>query len=91
MGLISEINRKKCKYGCIRMFNQDIEELFEIIPKGNKGNISKARLRTGKGEFKNLSVGSKGNLVQLVQERLKGLGIYEERLTVFMIFRQRRL
>lgn len=71
---------KNVSSGCIRMFNQDIEELFEIIPKGTKVYIEGPITGTGKGEFKNLSVGSKGNLVQLVQERLKGLGLYEGKI-----------
>ncbi|MBS4176757.1 L,D-transpeptidase family protein [Bacillus sp. FJAT-49731] len=62
--------------GCIRMRNQDVEQLFEIIPKGTMVHIDGPITGIGKGEYKNLSVGSKGNLVQLVQERLKGMGLY---------------
>lgn len=62
--------------GCIRMRNADVEQLFEIIPKGTLVHIVGPITGIGEGEFKNLSVGSKGNLVQLVQERLKGIGVY---------------
>nr|WP_280518522.1 L,D-transpeptidase family protein [Lederbergia wuyishanensis] len=63
--------------GCIRMRNEDVEQLYEIIPRGAKVHIDGPITGSGKGEYKNLSVGSKGNLVQLVQERLKGMGLYQ--------------
>lgn len=67
---------KNVSSGCIRMRNKDVEALFEIIQKGTIVHIDGPVTGTGKGEFKNLSFGSKGNLVQLVQERLKALGLY---------------
>ncbi len=63
--------------GCIRMQNKDVEELFEIIDIGTEVRIEGPITGVGEGEYKNLSVGSKGNLVQLVQGRLKGLGLYD--------------
>ncbi|MBS4194527.1 L,D-transpeptidase family protein [Lederbergia citri] len=63
--------------GCIRMRNQDVEQLYKLIPKGAKVHIDGPITGIGKGEYKNLSIGSKGNLVQLVQERLKGMGLYK--------------
>jgi hypothetical protein len=63
--------------GCIRMRNADVEQLFEMIPIGTSVQINGPITGTGKGEFKNLSKGSKGNLVQLVQNRLKAMGLYE--------------
>ena len=62
--------------GCIRMHNKDVEQLFEIIPKGTMVYIEGPITGSGEGEYKNLSVGSKGTLVQLVQQRLKGMGLY---------------
>ena len=62
--------------GCIRMRNEDVEALFELIPEGAIVHIEGPITGMGEGEFKNLSVGSKGNLVILVQERLKGMGLY---------------
>lgn len=67
---------KNISHGCIRMKNQDVEDLFDIIPVGTVVKIEGPITGTGKGAFKNLSVGSKGNLVQLVQERLKFEGFY---------------
>lgn len=63
--------------GCIRMHNKDVEQLYEMIPLGTIVKITGSITGTGKGEFKNLSVGSKGNLVQLVQSRLKSMGLYD--------------
>ena len=63
--------------GCIRMQNTDVEELFELIAEGVEVHIEGPIMGVGEGEYKNLSVGSKGNLVQLIQERLKGLGLYD--------------
>jgi hypothetical protein len=67
---------KNVSSGCIRMRNEDVEALFEIIPKGTIVHIDGPVTGMGKGELKNLSFGSKGNLVQLVQERLKAMGLY---------------
>jgi len=63
--------------GCIRMHNKDVEQLYEMVPLGTKVKIVGSITGTGEGEFKNLSVGSKGNLVQLVQSRLKSMGLYD--------------
>jgi hypothetical protein len=68
---------KNVSGGCIRMRNKDVESLFELIPTGTMVYIEGPITGKGKGEYKNLSLGSKGNLVQLVQHRLKNLGLYE--------------
>lgn len=68
---------KNVSSGCIRMRNKDVEALFEIIPEGTKVYIIGPITGKGRGAFKNLSVGSRGNLVQLVQQRLKLSGLYE--------------
>lgn len=68
---------KNVSGGCIRMQNKDVESLFELIPTGTMVYIEGPITGKGKGEFKNLSLGSKGNLVQLVQHRLKNLGLYD--------------
>ncbi len=67
---------KNVSSGCIRMRNEDVEALFEIIPIGTTVHIYGPVTGTGKGEFKNLALGSKGNLVQLVQNRLKAVGLF---------------
>lgn len=63
--------------GCIRMHNKDVEQLYEMISIDTPVLIDGPITGTGEGEFKNLSVGSKGNLVQLVQGRLKAMGLYD--------------
>lgn len=63
--------------GCIRMLNRDVEKLYEMIPVDTSVNIVGPIMGVGKGEHKSLSVGSKGNLVQLVQGRLKAMGLYK--------------
>lgn len=68
---------KNVSGGCIRMRNKDVESLFELIPTGTMVYIEGPITGKGKGEFKNLSLGSKGNLVQLVQHRLKTFGFYD--------------
>jgi L,D-transpeptidase catalytic domain/Putative peptidoglycan binding domain len=67
---------KNVSGGCIRMRNEDVESLFEMIPKGTIVYIEGPVTGKGKGEFKSLSLGSKGNLVQLIQQRLKAMGLY---------------
>jgi len=48
-----------------------------MVTEGTTVHIEGPITGIGKGELINLSVGSKGNLVQLVQERLKFDGIYK--------------
>jgi hypothetical protein len=71
----------KCvSHGCIRMRNKDVEALFEMIPEGTTVYIDGPLTGKGKGAFIHLSVGSKGNLVQLVQERLKFAKLYNGKI-----------
>jgi len=63
--------------GCIRMQNKDVEELFELVSVGTIVQIEGPITGTAEGEYQNLVVGSKGNLVQLVQSRLKAMEIYD--------------
>ena len=58
------------------MRNKDVEALYDLIPNGTIVYIDGPVTGMGKGEFKNLSLGSKGNLVQLVQNRLKAIGLF---------------
>ena len=67
---------KNVSSGCVRMRNEDVEDLFERVNEGITVTIEGPITGIGKGEFKNLSLGSKGNLVQLVQERLKHMNYY---------------
>src|SRR5690625_3113589 len=63
--------------GCIRMHNADVETLYEMVDVGTVVLIDGPLTGSGEGEFKSLSLGSRGNLVQLVQNRLKAIGIYD--------------
>jgi len=63
--------------GCIRMRNEDVEEFYELVSVGTKVRIKGPITGVGEGEYKNLAVGSKGNLVELVQGRLKAMGLYD--------------
>ncbi|AXI07691.1 L,D-transpeptidase family protein [Oceanobacillus sp. 143] len=67
---------KNVSSGCIRMRNEDVEELYTIINVGTMVYIDGPITGFGEWEFRNLAVGSKGNLVQLVQKRLKAAGFY---------------
>ncbi len=67
---------KNVSHGCIRMLNKDVESLFDMIPKGTLVYIEGPVTGKGKGEFKSLSLGSRGNLVQLVQQSLKAMELY---------------
>ncbi|TLS36161.1 L,D-transpeptidase family protein [Pseudalkalibacillus caeni] len=71
-----ELIGRNVSSGCVRMRNKDVEQLYEMVPVGTKVEIAGPILGEGKGELKSLSVGSKGNLVQLVQQRLKAAGYY---------------
>lgn len=62
--------------GCVRMFNEDVEKLYDMVPIGTIVHIRGPITGTGEGEFKNLSLGSKGTLVQIVQQRLKAGNYY---------------
>ncbi|HHY73656.1 MAG TPA: L,D-transpeptidase family protein [Bacillus bacterium] len=67
---------KNVSSGCIRMHNEDVEELFELVNEGITVQIDGPITGFGKGEYKNLSLGSKGNLVLLIQQRLKLMKYY---------------
>lgn len=67
---------KNVSGGCIRMHNKDVEEFFELVSVGTVVYIEGPITGIGKGELKSLSFGSKGTLVQIVQERLKLMGFY---------------
>ena len=62
--------------GCIRMYNKDVEKLYETVTVGTKVQIDGPIIGLGDGYYITLAVGSRGNLVQLVQNRLKAAGYY---------------
>lgn len=58
--------------GCIRMRNVDVEQLYDLVPKGTPVNILGDPLRY----IRTLRYGNIGADVQLVQQRLKELGYF---------------
>ncbi|MFA8439539.1 L,D-transpeptidase family protein [Pueribacillus sp. YX66] len=66
--------------GCVRMFNDDVEKLYDQVPIGTIVHIDGPITGVGKYEFKNLAEGSKGTLVQIVQQQLKAKGYYKGKI-----------
>jgi hypothetical protein len=64
-------------HGCIRMFNKDIKELYDIIPVGTCVIIRNGPFGPFGTGFRNLKPGDRGADVLAVQERLTELGYYE--------------
>ena len=63
-------------HGCIRMNNDDVAELYEIVPIGTKVIIvDGAYGEFGKG-FRTLKSGMYGSDVYVIQKRLKELGFF---------------
>lgn len=63
--------------GCIRMHNKDVEELYAKVPVDTLVTIVGPITGQGEWSFRNLSVGSKGTLVMLVQNHLHAAGFYD--------------
>jgi hypothetical protein len=63
-------------HGCIRMRNQDIEKIYPLIDKGTPVRIDGPILGREGLEYRILVRGSRGSLVQMVQNRLKAGGYY---------------
>lgn len=65
--------------GCIRMYNNDVKELFERITIGTPVHIDGPLIGLDEDYFLRLARDSRGNLVQLVQNRLQAMGVYHGR------------
>lgn len=63
-------------HGCFRMKNRDIEELYEIVPVGTKVIVEGPITGHKDLTYRVLVRGSRGALVQLVQNRLQAAGFY---------------
>ncbi|HLS53537.1 MAG TPA: L,D-transpeptidase family protein [Tissierellaceae bacterium] len=63
--------------GCIRMFNDHIEELYNIVPHNTKVLISDGLYGPFGSYFRTLRPGDRGADVLEVQKRLKQLGYYQ--------------
>ncbi|NRS51167.1 L,D-transpeptidase family protein [Brevibacillus sp. HB2.2] len=63
-------------HGCIRMRNNDVIELFKMIPLGTKVTIYGHVLGDLSHDPRDLAEGDVGGDVQLIQSRLKSAGYY---------------
>ncbi|MBB3072064.1 hypothetical protein FHS14_005079 [Paenibacillus baekrokdamisoli] len=64
-------------HGCIRMHNNDVIELFEMIPLGTKVTIYGHVLGDQYQDPRDLAEGNVGGDVQLIQSRLKSAGYFK--------------
>lgn len=64
-------------HGCIRMFNRDVVELYDLIPLGTKVSIHGHVLGHPSRDPRNLAEGDVGGDVQLIQSRLKNAGYFK--------------
>ena len=63
-------------HGCIRMFNEDIKELYSIVPNGTDVVIVNGSFGPFGRGFDEINPGDRGADVMAIQQRLKQLGYY---------------
>ena len=68
-------------HGCIRMFNRDVKELYDIVPAGTSVVIVNGSFGAFGSGFKRIEPGDRGANVMEVQKRLKSLGYFKGRAT----------
>lgn len=68
---------RAASHGCIRMFNKDIRELYNIVPLDTLVIINNGPFGPFGTGFRNLKPGDRGADVLAVQERLKELRYFE--------------
>jgi hypothetical protein len=66
-------------HGCFRMKNRDVEEVYELIPVGTQVVIDGPITGHKDVTYRILVRGSRGAIVQLVQNRLQAAGLYKGR------------
>ncbi len=84
---------RAASHGCIRMFNNDVKELYDIVPIGTPVIIKNGTFGPFGTGFRDLIPGDRGADVLAVQKRLKELGyfkgyesgIYEDDLKIALI------
>lgn len=64
-------------HGCIRMFNKDVKDLYNIVPVGTPVVIVNGVFGPYGNGFRNIEPGDRGADVMEVQKRLKQLGYYK--------------
>lgn len=68
-------------HGCIRMFNKDIKELYNIVPLGTNVIIKNGSFGPFGTGFRELLPGDRGADVLAVQQKLKTLGYFHSKET----------
>jgi hypothetical protein len=68
---------RSASHGCIRMFNKDIKELYDIVHIGTPVIIKNGTFGPFGTGFKELKPGDRGADVLAVQQRLKALGYFK--------------
>jgi len=63
-------------HGCIRMYNKDVKELYDIVPHGTHVVIVNGPFGPFGNGFKELKPGARGADVMAIQRRLKELGYF---------------
>ena len=68
-------------HGCIRMFNKDVKELYDIVPIGTPVTIKDGPFGPFGTGFRSIKPGDRGADVLAVQQRLKNLGYFNGKET----------
>lgn len=68
---------RRVSHGCVRMRNADIEELYSLVDINTPVRIDGPLLGKEGLDYRILVRGSRGSLVQIVQNRLRAGGYYE--------------
>lgn len=66
--------------GCIRMFNEDVAELYRLLPIGTEVVIVNGKFGPFGNGFADIKAGDRGSDVLAVQRQLKKLGFYKGEL-----------
>lgn len=64
-------------HGCIRMYNEDVRELYKIIPHGTTVVIVNGSFGPFGDRMRSIKTGARGADVMVVQKRLKELGYFK--------------
>ena len=63
-------------HGCIRMYNEDVRELYKIVPTGTKVAIVNGSFGPFGDRMRPIKSGARGADVMAVQKRLKSMGYF---------------
>jgi len=68
---------RAASHGCIRMYNDDVRELYDIVPHGTRVIIVNGPFGPFGTGFRSLEPGDRGADVMEIQKRLKALGYFK--------------